>query len=339
MLTRKNLFLLPLALLVLAACGRSPLDVDASDVKVEIKFEDMRSKMQNTKGKALLKVHYRYLKEMPDIYNYFLGGCLGFREGYADSTFLNSLARFQDDKGVDIIEKEIDAKFSDLTSIEETLIDGFKHLKYHFPKGKMPKHIVFLNSLFRSSVWCTENEIGIGLGNYLGEKSPTVSKLSPNVYYLWMKKAMRREYLERDVAENWIRTHFVPEITGNLSEHIIKEGKVMYLTKAAFPEMADNLILRYTPSEWNWAEKNEFAFWSYLLENQMLFKTEEITLMNLTNHGPKTPGLPIKGSPDRLGLYLGYKIVCDYMQATETSVKDLIGKSSQEIMNEYEPKD
>ncbi len=337
MLTRKNLFLLPLVLLLIVSCGSDPLDVDASDVKVDIAFEDMRSSMQKNKGAKLMNVHRRYLKEMPDIYNYFLGACLGFQEGYADTTYLAAMERFQTDKGVDAIEQEIDNKFNNLKSIEAKLIDGFQHLKYHFPQGKIPTHIVFLNSLFRSSVWCTENEIGIGLGNYLGENSPTVKKLNPNVYYLWMKKAMRREYLERDVAENWIRTHYVPEISGTLAEHIIHEGKVMYLTKAAYPEMEDHLIMRYTREQWDWAEKNEFNFWDYLVQNQMLFKSEEITLMNLTNHGPKTPGLPIEGSPDRMGLYLGYKIVQDYMAASEIAVKDLIGKSAREIMNEYEP--
>lgn len=339
MLTRKNLFWLPFLVLVLQACGGDRLDVDASNINVDIKFEDMRSTIHNTSGEKLLGVHRRYLREMPDIYNYFLGACLQFPEDYSDSVYLSGISAFQKDKDMQLFESEMDQKFKDLTSIETKLTDGFKHLKYHLPKVKLPKYIVFMNTLFRSSVWCTESEIGVGLGNYLGAKSKTVAKLNPNVYYKWIKEAMNRDYLERDVAENWIRTHVVDEVTGNLAEHIIREGKILYLTKAAYPEMEDHLILRYSKSQWDWAEKNEYAFWKYLVDEKALFESEEITIMNLTKPGPKTPGLPIEGSPDRLGQYLGYRIVRNYMEDAETTVEGLVKMSYTDILQSYEPEE
>lgn len=340
MLTRNNLFLFPLVAIILSSCGTDKLDVDASDIKIDVKYEDMRSKLFKSKGNKLLNTHKRYQNEMPDIYNYFLGACMEFPQSYTDSVFLSGMEAFQKDNHMKSFEKEIDKKFNDLKSIEATLNDGFKHLKYHVPNIKLPKCVVFMNTLFRSSVWCTDNEVGIGLGNYLGEKSKTVSQLNPQVFYQWIKKAMNKDFLERDVAENWIRTHVIEENQeGNLIERIVQEGKIMYFTKAAFPEMEDHLILRYEKKQWEWAEKNEYAFWKYLVDNKMLFKAEEITIMNLLNPGPKTPGLPIEGSPDRLGQYLGYKIVLDYMENTDTTVKKLIDIPYQEIINEYEPEE
>jgi len=339
MLTRKNLFLLPFLMVFMVSCGSNPLDVDVSDVDLEIKYEDMRTAMHDYQGDKLMQTHERYKKEMPDIYNYFLGACIGFKEGYSDSTYKASMASFQADEGVKSFEAEIDRKFKDVEPIKESLTDGFKHLKYHLPNAKMPEYIVFMNTLFRSSVWCTENEIGIGLGNYLGPKSKTVQKTDPNVMYQWMREAMRREYLERDVIENWLNTHIVEEVDKNLASDIIREGKIMYLTKAAFPNKEDHLILRYTKKQWDWAEKNEFGFWEYLGQNQMLFKNEDITKINLLNPGPKTPGLPIKGSPDRLGKYLGYKIVCDFMEETETSVAEMVKTDYSLILQKYKPEE
>lgn len=339
MLTRKNLFLLMVMALYLGSCANDPLDVDTSDVKLNIAFIDMRSAMHNKKGTELMKTHERYKKEIPDIYNYFLGACIGFQEGYTDSVYQVSMANYQADAGVRQFEAEIDAKFKKLQPIEEMLTDGFKHLKYHLPKAKMPTSIVFMNTLFQSSVWCTENEIGIGLGNYLGPKSKTVQKTDPNVMFQWMREAMKREYLERDVIENWVSTHIMEEVEENLARDIIREGKVMYLIKAAFPEMEDHLVLRYTKEQWGWAEKNEFAFWEYLTQNQLFFKNEEITKLNLLNPGPKTPGLPIKGAPDRLGKFLGYKIVCDYMESTESGVSQMIHADYKEIFQEYKPEE
>lgn len=337
MLTRKNLFLLPILSLLLLACGRNPLDVDVSDVKLKIKYEDMRTAMHDYQGEKLMKTHRRFKKEIPDIYNYFLGACMGFRENYTDSLYEASMMDFQKDEGIQLFEGEIDAKFKRLKPIELKLTDGFKHLKYHMPKAKMPSHIVFMNTLFRSSVWVTDNEIGIGLGNYLGSKSKTVQKTDPSVMYQWMREAMRKEYLERDVIENWVSTHWIEEVDLNLASDLIYHGKVMYLIKAAFPEMEDRLVLRYTASEWKWAEKNEQGFWDYLMQNQMFYKNEEITQMNLFNPGPKTPGLPIKGSPDRLGKYLGYKIVCDYMTETEATVEQMIKTDYKKILQKYKP--
>lgn len=339
MLTRKNLFILPILLLVMASCSNNPLDVDVSNVELDIEYVDLRTAMHDYQGEKLMNTHRLYLTEMPDIYNYFLGACIGFKEGYSDSTYEASMKSFQEDEGVKSFEAEIDKKFKDLAAIESKLTDGFKHLKYHVKDAKMPIHIVFMNTLFRSSVWCTKNEIGIGLGNYLGPKSKTVQKTDPNVMYQWMRNAMRREYLERDVVENWVRTHMLNEVEENLARDIIYEGKVMYLTKAAFPEMEDHLILRYTKAQWKWAEKNEFAFWEYLKQNQLFFKNDDITKMNLLNPGPKTPGLPIKGSPDRLGKYLGYKIVCDYMEETEASVAKMMSADYSQIFQKYKPED
>lgn len=342
MLSRKNLFLLPVLVLLFASCGSNPLDVDVSKVKLDIQYEDMRTAMHDYKGDKLMKTHRQYLEEIADIYSYFLGACVGFsnmEEVQNDSIFVTSITNYQQDEGVQLFEGEIDAAFKDLQPIERKLTDGFKHLKYHLPKAEMPNAIVFMNTLFRSSVWCTEKEIGIGLGNYLGPNSKTLQKTNPNEIFQWMREAMRREYLERDVIENWVRTHLVEEVEENLARDIIYEGKVMYLVKAAFPEMKDHLVLRYTQKQWNWAEKNEFGFWEYLKQNQMFFKNEEITKMNLLNPGPKTPGLPIKGAPDRLGKFLGYKIVCDYMEATEVTVAQMLKEDYSTIFQEYKPEE
>jgi len=105
MLTRKNLFLLPVVLLLVVSCGGSRLDVDVSDVKVTIKYEDMRSKIQDVKGQKLTKLDADYKNRMPDIYNYFLGECLSFPQNYSDSILVDRVSTFQSDSGIKSFEK------------------------------------------------------------------------------------------------------------------------------------------------------------------------------------------------------------------------------------------
>ena len=67
--------------------------------------------------------------------------------------------KYRSDSGIQQLELDIRSHFLDLSNREEIIENGFRHLKYHFPNGKQPTDIIFLNSLFRSGVWCTENEI------------------------------------------------------------------------------------------------------------------------------------------------------------------------------------
>ena len=67
----------------------------------------------------------------------------------------------------------------------------------------------------------------------------------------------------------------------------------------------------------------------------MLFKNNEVDKVNLLNEAPFTIGLPDK-SPDRLGQFLGWKIVQKYMSKNNISLKELIKIPYNTILQEYE---
>ncbi len=131
-------------------------------------------------------------------------------------------------------------------------------------------------------------------------------------------------------------THFLPETKGNTAEKMVYWGKIIYLTEAAYPEMDINLIMRYSVSDFEWATKNEFAFWEYLVKEKMLFNENERDQMNLLGDAPFTVGLPEKG-PDRLGQFIGWKMVRAYMKANpKMSLADMIKVPYNQILQEYE---
>jgi uncharacterized protein YjaZ len=55
----------------------------------------------------------------------------------------------------------------------------------------------------------------------------------------------------------------------------------------------------------------------------------------LLKEGPFTIGLPEKG-PDRLGQFLGYRMILKYMEAKEITVEQLINTPYTDILVEYE---
>ena len=330
----KSFFLAGSIALLISSCANDPLDVDASDVKVNIGFVNMDSIWSSSNGRDFLKADADFRVRIPEMYEYELGYCL--RVGrISDTALINSLTQFKNDPFMSRVGKAIRREFKDLSSVKSELLDGFRHIKYHLPSAKLPTNIVFMNSVFTSSAFSSQKEIGIGLERYLGEKSPVIKDLPNDMFFTWIKEGMDRRYLVRDAFSSWIMTHFIPETDGNLAEQIIRWGKILYLTEAAIPDAPESIIPRYSEEDYTWALENEYALWKYLVDQKMLFKIDELNKTNLLNEGPFTPGLPEKG-PDRLGQFLGWRMVRKYMEVKDITVEELMNVPYTEIIVEYE---
>jgi hypothetical protein len=333
-MTLKSIFTLLVVILVLASCSSNPLDVDASKTQVNIGFINLDSNLVNTRSANRIVMHHNFMDEISEIYEYNLGYCIRMSNA-SDSSFEKSLSMFLQDPYIKRLEKRIAEKFSDLNTYKTEIVDGFKHLKYHIPNGKIPENVVFMNSLFNSNAFSTEKQIGIGLDNYLGASTDVVKELPNEPYYEWIKDAMDPKFMTRDALCSWVMTHYVEEVDGNLAEHIIRWGKILYLTQAAFPNKEPELILRYSTVDYKWALDNEYSLWKYLVDEKMLFTVNELNTRNLLKEGPFTIGLPEKG-PDRLGQFLGYRMILKYMEAKEITVEQLINTPYTDILVEYE---
>lgn len=332
----KNIFIITLIFLVLGSCSRDPLEVDTTNTKVSIGFVNMDSLIYNTPESDLISMQRSLSASISEIFDYQIGYCMRIGK-VQDTAFVNSILQYRADETIQKLEKEISESFSDLSNYKTNLVESFRKIKTHLPKVHLPKNIVFQNSLFNSSAFCTENEIGIGLEQYLGENSPTVKSLPSEPFYDWMKKGFDKTYLERDAVLSWILTHIVPEVDGNLAEEMIYYGKAIYLTEAGMPLVDKNIVIRYSKEDLKWAENNEYNFWKYLVDEKILFKNDERNAKNILKEGPFTAGLPDKG-PDRLGQYLGWKMVKSYMENTKTTFEELLTTPYNDILQNYEPK-
>jgi uncharacterized protein YjaZ len=150
-----------------------------------------------------------------------------------------------------------------------------------------------------------------------------------------MKVGLDEKFIARDALCSWIITHYVEDVIGNLAEHLIRWGKIIYLTEASFPQDSDALIMRYSEEDLQWALDHEFDIWTYLVTDKLLFKTDEKMRINLINDGPFTVGLPEKG-PDRLGQFLGWRMVKKYMEIKKVSLEELVKTPYTSILSEYE---
>ena len=192
-----------------------------------------------------------------------------------------------------------------------------------------------MNKLF-SGIKANDSVLTIAGENYLDPSLPVIKNLPGDQLYQWQKDAMNVEFLPRDVLQFWIQAKLFKDMDENLVNHIIQAGKVMYVLHASFPKESVAYALRYSNDEYSWAEENELAFWEYLVKEELLFKNNLRDKANILNEGPYTVGLPEEG-PDRLGQYLGFKMVSNYMASNkDLSLQELIALDYNTILQAYE---
>ncbi len=300
-----------------------------------IKFVDFDEALINfTKSNLNKLIHEHYKND--EILGYLFLHCLSIGSP-EDSTFYKSLELFKSDPYIIELEKQIDYTLrSKLATHQVNLNSKFNRLSYYLKGKTIPKKVFWLNSLFTSSVFCSKHEVGVGLERYIGPNKSVIKKLPTDHFYQWMKDGMKEEFLERDVLVNWIYTHYVPENNGSLVEKMIQWGKVYYILHAIDPDLSFNILMRYQNEKYDWCEKNESQVWKYLVTQSLVFSKNERDISNFINEGPFTPGLPEKG-PDRLGQYIGWKMVYKYMNEHDSkSLEDLVNTSYNSILQEYQ---
>lgn len=325
-----------LILLTSLGCSQDPFAVDISQTALEIRYTNLDSIIANDSPDQVSTYLQQAYERIPNVIAYQTGYCMEIGM-VNDSVFLSNLNAYKSNPYIQRVEKRIAEKFTDLPARHQQITDGFKRIKTHLPKAIMPAEILYTNSKFASSAFCTKKELTIGLERYLGYKTDVIQELPPNLFYDWMKKAFEDRYLERDAVCAWILTHITPEKeNSNNIDAIIQWGKILVLTEAAFPEEPKNTILRYTEKDYQWALENERPFWDYLVKQKLLFSSNEADQMNLLHEAPFTAGLPMNEAPDRLGQFLGWRIVHSYMEQNDVTLQQLMEIPYTEILTFYE---
>jgi len=328
-------FSLTLLLIFSTACNDNPYDVDISSIQLLEEFINLDSIVYHSSEKELLCLRSDLKRKHAELMDYSFGYCLGI-SFYPDTSFIRKISDFKKDKYIQRLEKTIEKKIPYAT-LRRDLVADFKRMKYHFPKKRIPSTVLFINSLFSASVFCTEKEIAIGVERYVGPNEKVIKELPPQQFHQWIKEGMSPKFIERDVLAAWLMTNYLEETDENYASEMMRWGKILFITKALLPHQSEANCLRYSQKDWDWAINSEKSMWKFLIDKEYLFKTDEETRVNLLNEGPFSIGLP-EESPDRMGQFLGYQIVKNYMDKNEVSLEQLLNTPYNTILQQYEAK-
>jgi hypothetical protein len=315
-------------LILTASCNSNSFDVDTSRIDLELNIKrldkDILANYPDTPDVYQLMEQYG---EFIDLYSKYViqAGDPGHRD------FVFFLMDFNRYCVEHYIPEKVDQVFGDFKTQKKDLEQAFKYYNYYFPDYSIPNVYTYLSN-FSHSIVIDEGILAIGLDKYLGTDFAMYPGLGIDQYKIQkMHKAMLPVDCMRAIAESEFP---FPDSANNMLNRIVHEGKIQYFLDAMLPFVPDTLKFGYSTHQYEWAEYNERKMWAYLIENKLLFSTDELTIRKMTGDGPFTT-LFANNSAPRAGAFIGWKIVHRFMKKNpEIGLKELMTNNDfQGILN------
>lgn len=217
-----------------------------------------------------------------------------------------------------------------LRGVSLDLENGFKRLHVFMPDVKIPE-VIWMNSGFNFAVYPRDEFVAVGLEWFLGPEHPILKLLPPDRFPKYQQLRMHPDLMAADAMKGWMLVHFINRgYTGEKCiDDILYWGKVLWLLGKCMPEQFEHVLMDWTPEDLEWAKANETAIWLELQPANVLFETNRTVFHRWLTDGPFTKfGSIPQESPDRLGVWMGLRIVKNFMdQNPETSAEQLFSET------------
>ena len=279
--------------------------------------------------------HNLLLNDYNSLYSLFFSRMINEGNPREENSYLK-LSPFLADSSIRLTYKNINTKFNDFSKYETQLKQAFKHYKYYFPDSSLPIITTFYSN-FNATVIELDSRLCVGLDMYLGADNEIVKMLSPRVLPQFIKNKMDGKYLVSDIMFGFLMNRYYQNLGDDFLSYIIAQGKVLYILNAIMPNEQEHIKIKYTLDELSWCKNNELNIWKTIIDQQLLYSKNIKTINNFIGDGPNTKGLP-EDSPSRVGSWLGFRIVSDFVLKNCASLDDVINeKNVQKILKSYTP--
>ncbi len=256
-----------------------------------------------------------------------------------DSLAVLSLKAFFSDAYMIELNQLVQNKFADIAPLQNKISKAMQYYRYYFDIPQSFSFYSYVSGLdVNNPIKVIDSNIIIGLDLYLGS-SAKVYELSGFPKYIsnWLTP----ESILPDVASELYRG-MVPEqdLSNQLLDQMIYEGKRLYFVQALMPEIADTLLLHYSAPQMKWCYENEAKLWALMIENQFIFKNDVQIQKKFMDNGPFTTVFAGE-APSRIGHFIGWRIVSKYMANTKLELQELLLQEDTQLIlkrSKYKPK-
>ena len=234
-------------------------EILAIPLSVSIERFDKKFYLSNPEVILKLKKNYSFL----------------FPEKFSDSVWFN---RQKDSLQLMLLDT-VESIFPDMTPIENDLEYLLKHLKYYFPKIKIPRVIGLINSVdYQSKAIYADSLILISLDTYFGADHPLYNGI-PN----YVRQEMDIKYLSSHLTDKYVEHILQPPRDRTLLSQMIYHGKKIYVKDLILPIKSDAIKMCYTDEQIQWVNDNEIYIWQYFIEKQILFNSVHLWSKDLSS--------------------------------------------------------
>lgn len=322
-------------IIILFSCS-GETRVDVSHIDVDSKIERFDKALDSLRPDNVLAKNREWL----DRYGYFYADYMQYMleaGNPLDSTQLaDVLKRVIETEDFSTLKASVYETYPDLSEQEAGLTDAFRHVKYYFPDRTIPRFIAFFSGFAVQSP-VGKDYLGIGLDMFLGADSKFYPALRESIPYYLSRRFTPENIVPRTV-ESYVREELYPQnnLDVTLLQHMVYQGKVLYVMDRLMPDVADTLKIGYTTQQWAWTERYEQDIWAWFLQENLLYEADYNRVQKYLSEAPFTPELGEHNeSAPKLGVFIGWRIVQAYMERfPETTLPELLAISeAQEILD------
>ncbi|MFK7980444.1 MAG: hypothetical protein AB8G86_10710 [Saprospiraceae bacterium] len=347
MLIRNNFalfFILLISLNCFTAClsDKDKNIPDVSDVEVTIKVnrfdQDLFAIDTNQVAAGIETLEKKY----PDFTDFYLTRALQIKKPWDTTGAYREYTKgFLTYPFVRDLHHKVDSVYGDFSSVEQALKQGFKFYKHYFPNKEVPEFYTFISEFtYGIAIPPKGNAIAIGLDLYLG-KDFEYYYYPPLSLPKYVARTNDKPHLPAKIFKG-IVDDLVGPVRGNrFIDHIINNGKKMYVLDHILPYAPDSIKLGYTAKQVEWVNAFELDVWGYMLKEELMYSDDYKNYKSLVTPAPKSAGLT-DDSPGEVGNWMGWQIVQAYMRKTpEATMQDLLAlEDVQEILtkSKYKPR-
>lgn len=335
-----QIYLFFLSVTVIFSCTTSHRP-DVDEIKVDIKIQRFDQDLYQGKGKDVERTDQQLSKK----YGFFYDDFIHRMVGNPSLSGVEVLTSLYNDQAYTDLHHEVDSVFRNLNTVENDLTLAFKHIKYYYPKAKVPRFIAHLSG-FAYQITTGDAYMAIGLDMFLGRNSKFYGALIESIP-LYQSRRFEPPYLVPRVTEVYAREELFKERDEDqtLLAKMIYNGKILYFMDQVLPEStADTIKIGYTGPQMAWCTQFEGNIWGYFLENELLYQSDYQKIQTYLTDGPFTPQLgENRSSAPKLGVWIGWQIVRKYMAENPTvTLQQLMAETdAQKILTQakYRPKE
>ena len=302
--------------------------------KVEIvRFEQLLCKSEGDQSSSAID---SLLKEYPVFTEVFFDQVI-FPQNTSSITLENLIHNYCASPAIQHLIDTTQILFPSLTGLENKLGQAFGYFHYYFPGHLVPEVFTYVSEFGIGTFTVGTDVLAIGLDFFLGADYPYYD---PAVFPVYLKRTLTPEYMLPKAIEALTQVLLAPMTTGNLLDHMIYNGKKIFVASRLLPDEPMHILNLYTTEQMKWVEKNELNIWSFLLDLGYFYESDQRKFKKFVDPSPNTPGMPPE-APGRVANWIGYRIVESYMNHhPEVSLQELAADTDfQSIMDlsDYKP--